>query len=109
MFGIFRNNDRDTLESIYSKINDANLNAISNRKYMQLQHDMIDCQRNIIRSLLDVLCEKYANQTLIIGFGKDVCPLVVQNGKRVTEDMLKSVSYRWTKNKSESLHVEYEK
>lgn len=71
--------------------------------------EIIQNYQDIIHSLLDVLCEKYANQTLIIGFGKDVCPLVVQNGKRITEYMLKSVSYRWTKNKNESLHVEYEK
>ena len=106
---MFKKNDRDTLRLIYSKLVKVNFDAISNERDIMIQQEVIDHQRNIIDSLLDVLCEKYTDQTLIIGFGKDVRPFVIQNGERVTEDKLKSIHYDWIHGNTESIHIEYKK
>lgn len=98
---MFKSRDRNKLDIIFSKI-------IKDEKTKSEHNDLIQNYQYIINALLDVLCEKYRDQTLVIGFGKNVCPIVVQNGERVIESKLKSIHYDWTRGNTESIHIEYE-
>ncbi len=105
---MFTKRDRSMLDILYSKLNENEWKDEYNQRSIQIQQEVIRHQKEIIDSLLNVLCEKHTDQTLIIGFGKNIHPIVVQNGDRVTEDKLKSVHYEWVNGNTESIHIEYE-
>lgn len=106
---MFRKSDRSILNSICSQIRDDNFENRYNTRCVEIQQERIVNQQKIIDSLLDVLCEKYTDQTLIIGFGQNIHPIVVRNGERINEDNLKSIHYEWLGHENESIHIEYKK
>lgn len=105
------------LENIEKKIKEYNdiaitfsdrIAEVSNRDFDRKKYlKLIDRQNIIIEQLSKALCKKYEQGTFVL-FNKGELPIVIKDGKKITDESVTFLSIEWDVNEPLNIHIEQE-